>query len=427
MRIKIALFATAAVGAMAFSGQALAQETTTVWKGAPQFVNDTLTFKVRGRVYYDVVSQDVDFANPTATDLSTATSRIRTARIGVEGTWNQNWAYKAEAALSSAGGVTQWEDLTLEYKPNDTTSLMIGNFKSTGFENISSSRYITMMERGPFNDVMDNGRVMTAAAKINGETWTAAAFIHGDSVNSADPALGSSEQFGYGARGTFVPVNGDFTKLHLGGSIRFRDRGKGAAPLFQYRVRNNTNFGGRNVDTGAIGDKDAQYAAEFLLIHKAFSLQGEYLSANVERANGIDHDIDAFYVSGSWFLTGEMRNLDVKRGELGRTRILNPMTAGGMGAVELAVRYDSVDLTEAFTQARPAPPAPAVAAISPLAGEYTALTFGATWYPFPYVRFMLNYTDAENDLTPIRLANPALQINPDVDVKTLQFRTQYDF
>ena len=40
---------------------------------------------------------------------------------------------------------------------------------------------------------------------------------------------------------------------------------------------------------------------------------------------------------------------------------------------------------------------------------------------------MVNYTDSDNDLTPIALAIPANQTNPDVSVKTLQFRAQYDF
>jgi len=419
---KIALFTAAAAASLTIMGAGAAQAQDTVaWKGAPQFANDTLTFKVRGRVYYDVVSQDVNFANPASTDLSSTNSRLRTARLGVEGTWNGNWAYKAEASLSSAGGTTQWEDLILEYKANDYTSVMIGNFKATGFENISSSRYITFMERGPFNDVMDNGRVMTAQVKMNGENWTAAAFVHGDSVNAADPAVGTSEQLGFGVRGTWAPINEDATKLFVGASVRKRDRGGLNPTLFNYQVRNNTNYGSRYTSTGAIGDKDTQWAAEGVYYWKNLSLQGEYVNIAADRANGTSNDVTAFYVSGSWFVTGESRNIDVKKGELGRTKILNPMTSGGLGALELAVRYDKVDMSDAFTNAVVAPPA---AAISPLAGEYSALTVGATWYPFPYVRFMLNYTDADNNLTPLA-TTPA--VNPDVNVKTIQFRTQFDF
>ena len=99
-----------------------------------------------------------------------------------------------------------------------------------------------------------------------------------------------------------------------------------------------------------------------------------------------------------------MRNLDVKKGELGRTKILNPVTSGGWGALELAARYDSVDLTNFKVPAT--------------AGEYTAWTVGANWYPHPYVRFMANYSKSKND---------NVAIGADVDVDTLQFRAQFDF
>ena len=115
MITKTSLVCGSALGALmalAMATGASAQDTTIAWKGAPQFSNDTLTFKVRGRVYMDVVSQEVD--RGVGNDFSSQVSRVRTARLGVEGTWNQNWAYKAEATLSSTGGTTQWEDVVLE-------------------------------------------------------------------------------------------------------------------------------------------------------------------------------------------------------------------------------------------------------------------------------------------------------------------------
>jgi len=407
MKTKTSLACGSAMGALfalALVSGASAQETTTAWKGAPQFANDTLTFKVRGRVYMDVISQEVDRA--VGNDFSSQVSRVRTARLGVEGTWNQNWAYKAEAAISSAGGTTQWEDVVLEYKPNDFSSIMVGNFKTISLENISSSRYITFMERGPFNDVIDAGRVMNVSAKMNGENWTLQAAVSGDSINSADPTVvgndGGSEQVSINARATWAPVLTDTQTLHLGIWGRQRDRGDQAG--FNYQTRNNTNYGARYVSSGAIGDSDTMIGVEALWIAGPFSLQGEYANIDIDRTNGLTQEAKAYYLAASWFVTGERRNMDVKKGELGRTKILSPMTAGGMGAFELAARYDSADLTD-ITGA-------------PLAGEYTAWTLGATWYPFPYVRFMTNYTKSQNDNA--ILAN-------DVDVDTLQFRAQFDF
>jgi phosphate-selective porin OprO/OprP len=406
MMTKTTLMGAAGLGALIALGVcsgAQAQETTTVWKGAPQFQNDTLTFKVRGRVYEDFVYQKVD--RQTGADFKASNTRLRTARLGVEGTWNTNWAYKAEASISSAGGTTQWEDLILEYKPTDNLSIMAGNFKTVSFENISSSRYITFMERGPYNDVLDIGRVANVMVKANGENWTASVAVSGDSLNNADPTqsnTGGSETLGWNARVTYVPINTDTMKLHLGAWGRVRDRQDQAN--FTYQNRNNTNYGARYITSGAIGVSDRMIGGEALFIYGPFSLQGEYADVKFDRIGNLSDEFKAFYVSGSWFITGEMRNLDVKKGELGRTKILNPVTSGGMGAIEVAVRYDNVDLTDISGVAT--------------AGEYEAFTVGLNWHPHPYVRFMANYTKSENDN---RLAGA------DVDVDTLQFRAQFDF
>ena len=403
MKINTSLCAGAALGviALGIAGGAQAQDTTTAWKGAPLFQNDTLTFKVRGRVYEDFVHQEVD--RQTGADFDANVTRLRTARLGVEGTWNANWAYKAEFTV--AGGSANWEDLILEYKPTDSVSIMAGNFKTVSFENISSSRYTTFMERGPFNDVLDIGRVMNVQVKANGENWTAAVAVSGDSLNNADPtatATGGSEVLGVNGRVTWVPINGDATKLHVGAWARYRDRQDQAN--FNYQARNNTNYGARYISTGAVGVADTMVGLEGVFIQGPFAVQAEWAKADVDRLANVSSDFTTYYVAGSWFVTGEMKNLDVKKGEWGRTKILNPVTSGGLGALELAVRYDNTDLTN-FN-------------IPATAGEYSAWTLGANWYVHPYVRFMANYTKSEND-------NKA--VGADVDVETLQFRAQFDF
>ena len=440
--------------ALGLGVEAQAQETTTTWKGAPQFQNDSLTFKVRGRVYTDYVFQYVDGewspANTSGTgDFSTRNSRLRTARIGVEGTWNQDWAYKAE--VNFTGGQALWEDLILEYKPNDATSVMVGNFKTVSLENITSSRYTTFMERGAFNDVLDIGRVLNIGAKMNGQNWTAAAFVSGDSVNNSD--VNGEERIGVNGRVTFAPVDADETKVHLGAWARYResgDEGHAAVPggptpggeMFRYRARNNTNVGDRYTDSGSsYGESDTMIGLEGAVVHKQFSVQAEAARANVDRfcatlavpacEQGADQgEFTAYYVYASFFPTGETRRYEANKGEFNRVKILNPVTAGGFGAVELGVRYDVVDLSELKTVRRFTSGLLTEDLVTPVdrGGEYRAWTLGANWYPFPYVRFMANYTMAENDNP--QWANPftdVLSADRDVAVNTLQFRAQFDF
>jgi phosphate-selective porin OprO/OprP len=131
-------------------------------------------------------------------------------------------------------------------------------------------------------------------------------------------------------------------------------------------------------------------------------------------ALGGNPDIKTGYAYVSFWPTGEQRNYDATKGEFGRPRILNPITGGGMGGVELLVRYDYADLTDAYSTANTA----AGRLLSQDAGKYEGWTLGANYYPTAYVRVMANYTDATSD-------NPGP--GRDVDIKQFQMRVQLDF
>lgn len=401
------LLSGAALGlvlSLAAGAPALAQDappaTTITWKGAPEFSWGEFTFKPRGRVYLDYVGQDVDRA--TGPDFTASDSRIRTARLGVQGTWTDQWSYTAEVSINN--GDANWEDLLLRYTPSDSVSVTVGNFKSLSLENLTSSRYTTFMERGAFADLIDAGRVMTLAGQVGGDNWSLAAGVHGDSINDADVA--GDESSGMFARAHFAPVHNAETSVHLGGWVRSRERGDDTP--FRYRVRNNTNFGDRYTDAGSsplgAGESDTALGLEGAVVWRSLSLQGEWARVEADLTGGGEAEATGYYAFVSFFPTGERRRYDPSGGEFGRVSIRNPVTAGGPGAIELAARYDNVDLTE-FA---------GVAA----AGEYSAVTLGANWYPFPYVRFMANYTDARNQ---------AQVPTADVDVRTFQLRAQFDF
>ncbi len=365
---------------------------------APDPASWAPTIKLNGRIYLDRVEQAVDREAGVDTDASE--TRLRTARLTVSGDLNSNWTYKAEASISSQAQKPQWGDLFLAYKFNDSTSITAGNSKTISFENLSSSLNNTFMERGAFNEVIDGRRVMNIALRRTGPDWTLQAALSGDSVNTGDTI--TSERVAVSVRGTWAPAIAYGQTLHLGLWVRARDRRQGEA--FGYRTRNNSTYGGRYTSTGAIGDSDTMAGLEGLWIAGPFSLQGEGVHIGVDRTNGLEQTARAYYLAASWFVTGESRGLDVRRGILGRTTILAPLTDGGPGAIELAARYDSIDLTDITGPAQ--------------AGRYSAWTFGANWYPLPRVRFMGNYTRSRND-------NPA--VGADVDVDTVQVRAQFDF
>nr|WP_246347609.1 porin [Brevundimonas basaltis] len=357
--------------------------------------------KLRGRVFADYVDQDVDRA--VGADFRASEDRFRTARIGVQGTFGDQWSYVAEANFTN--GESNWEDLYVQYAPGDHTAFTVGNFKSLSLENVTSARYTTFMERGPLNDLIDGGRVMTFAARTGGDNWSVTGGVHGDSVNAGAPGDGD-EQRGVFARAHFAPVVSDDTNIHLGVWARDRDR-RDDTP-FRYRVRNNTNFGDRYTDAGSsplgAGDGDTAIGLEAAGVWRSFSLQGEWASIDADLTGGGSARADAYYVFASFFPTGEQRKYKAADGKFDRVSIREPLGKGGLGAVELGLRYDAADLTDFAGVAT--------------AGEYSAVTVGATWYPVSRVRFMANYTDAKNK---------AQVAASDVDVQTLQFRAQFDF
>ncbi|NEX92482.1 porin [Caulobacter sp. 17J65-9] len=424
------LLAGAALGvlaAVALGAAAQAQELSTAWKGAPEFSNDDVKFKVRGRILVDGVYEDVD--RETGVDFSARQVRGRQVFLGVEGQLNSQWAYKIEGGWVN-GGTPSWDDVVIEYKPTEQISLMAGNLKVASLENLTSTRFTSFMDRGPFADVTDASYTLGVVGKyVSNYNWSAAVGVTGGSINDADVAAGNGvvdaeERLGVTGRFTYAPIVTDTDKLHLGLWGRYRDAGSEA---FTYQARPNTNYGNRYVSTGGYATADTTYAAELAYVHNNFSVQGEYAVINAEGLTATatktaDAEIKTGYAYVSWFPTGESRNYDVKKAEFGRQKVLNPTTAGGAGAIELLARYDYADLTDAHNVAPAATPWTGTLAN---AGEYTGVTLGANYYPFPYVKFVANYTVGKNDLPNKTITNGVAK--NDVDVNVFQLRAQLDF
>jgi len=418
--------------ALGLSVSAQAQEMVTKWKGAPEFSNDDVSFKVRGRLLVDAVFQDVNRSG-TLTDYKTRNIRGRQAFIGVEGKLNSQFAYKFEGGFVN-GGTSSWDDAVIEYKPNETTSVLVGNVKVAGLENLTSTRFTEFMDRGPHGDFGVDSYLLGLVVKTNGPNWTVTGAVQGASLNSTDTnnacianvqtvtttataTCDSKEQLVYTGRASYAPILTDDDKVHVAVSMRYRDRGSQGA--FSYAGRPNTNFGtsGAYLNSGGVASKDSTLAVEGAWVHKNLSVQGEYSNIDFDRIPGQvggDGTVKVGYVYATWAPTGEMRNYDAAKGEFGRTKILNPITAGGTGGVVLGLRYDFADLSEAYNGTVNQ----ALTGGTSLAGEYTAVTLGATYYPMSYVRVMANYTDA-------KFNNPTR--NSDVDVKQFQMRVQVDF
>jgi phosphate-selective porin OprO/OprP len=432
MQDQLKALETKAAAPAAKPAAAPAPATQIKWEGSPRFTDASgATFKLRGRVLIDGVNVNVD--RDTGASYKSRQYRARQVFLGAEGTFGA-FAYRIEGGAAN-GGAWGWDDAVIEYKTKSGVLLTVGNQKVGGLENLTSIKTITFMERGPFGDLTDNGFVLAAQATKVGKNWSVRGALQGDSINKADVSSGAyiannaKERSGFMARGTYAPIMTADDAVHLGASVRYRDTGGETG--FTYSAAANTAYkpqtstGGVLLSTGAVGKSDTTIAAEAAWKHKTVSVQGELAQIKINRVattqsaanGGKDFNIVTGYASASWFPTGETRPYNAA-GQFGKVKILKPIDKGGMGAWEVAGRYDYADLTKM------SPNAVTALASQPglaTAGTYKGLTAGVNWYPYSNVRFMANVTKAKVNNRRIGA------IENDANVTVVQARMQIEF
>ena len=91
-----------------------------------------------------------------------------------------------------------------------------------------------------------------------------------------------------------------------------------------------------------------------------------------------------YYAYASYFLTGETRPF--RGGNFDRVRPFKELGKDGLGAFELAVRYDHLDLENTPVLAR-------------AGNDANSLTLGLNWYFNPFAKLMFNWVRFSGDNT----------------------------
>ncbi len=173
---------------------------------------------------------------------------------------------------------------------------------------------------------------------------------------------------------------GDDRLLHVGGdySRRWPDE------AVRYAQRPESNVAPLFVDTGFLSARAVDTVlTEAAFLDGPFSVQGEYGLSTVRLHDGPRPTFHAFYVFGSYALTGERRQYSETRGVIGR---LSPRRefrdgAGGMGAFEVAYRFSRIDLNNAEITG----------------GTLNDSSFAVNWYPTRAIRLAINVVRASRE------------------------------
>jgi phosphate-selective porin OprO/OprP len=352
------------------AAQAAASETGIAWKGAPEFTGASgWSFKPRGRMQFDAGYLGVPAG---IGDKSTGFgSEIRRAYLGFEGKMPGGFGYRAE--IDVAQSAVEITDLYLTYNPSKELTLTLGQIKPFwGLEELTSDLFTSFTERSAIDNAFGNERRLgISAAYAKGDVLVQGG-VFTDSL--ADLNNDEDNSLSFDGRVVFSPklMGG---QLHLGGSAHLHQLNNSASSV-RYRVRPLIHTPDlRFIDTGNIpASSETGYGLEAAWISGRFHATGETRWQTVERIGAPNPTFFGGYAEAGYFLTkGDTRGY--KGGAFDRTKPAHPVGEGGIGAIELNVRYDYLDLNDAGV----------------LGGKQNGYQASIVWSPTAYTRFIANY------------------------------------
>jgi phosphate-selective porin OprO/OprP len=371
------------------------------WRGAPELSSGTgFSFKPRGRLQIDSATVDApDGISDTGLGLAT---EFRRAYLGAEGSLPGGFGYRIEADF--ANSAVDLTDVWLTYKASDRLTLTAGQHKPfQGLEELTSDLFTSMLERAAFNSAFGFERRVGLSGTYSGGDVLVQAGVFAD--NARDLNDDGNNSYSLDGRVVFSPEVGS-GRLHIGTSAHYRDLND-ADDVVRYRARpfvHTTDV--RLIDTGefsATGERN--FGAELAYVQGPFHATAEAHMMTTLRPGLANPTFWGGYVEVGMLVTGGDTTA-YRGGVYDRIRPSNPISDGGIGAIQLNARFDHIDLSDGAI----------------IGGAQDALGLSAIWMPTDYVRFLLNYghlwvTDA---------AVPAEEFR-DYQVDTLGVRAQVDF
>jgi phosphate-selective porin OprO/OprP len=326
---------------------------------------------------------------------------IRALRFGLVGTLNfaRPWVYTIAGATNSfdKGFETENQDdvtlfdwrLDIPFFKNSTLS--IGKQKEPiSMERLTGMVFLPWQERSVAADGLlparNVGVVWSGYNPTHRASWAFGLF--NDWLDADQDIDESSTQFA--GRVTWAPFHSmdESNLLHLGVGYRYSDAKEG----FRFHTEPEFNKSPTFVDT-AFGSESLLRSADDFQTYNIelswrkgpFWLASELFRTDVSNRDLEHPSFDGYYVSASWILTGEMRAYNPKNGLFRSVPVAQSAYQGGMGAVEVALRYTGLDLDDGAVPG----------------GNVEAASLGLNWWLTPFFSLGANYRYVWNELDDI--------------------------
>lgn len=368
------------------------------FKGMPEIKDKAgWSFKPRGRLQFDAGTINV----PDSTGRTEGfASEVRRARLGASGDIPGGFGYKLE--FDFAGSDFNVTDAFISYETGDV-EVWVGQFNTfQGLEELTSSVHTSFIERSAWTDAFGFERRVGAAVIVNSGDILVQTGVFTDNMND----LPGNRNWSVDSRAVYMPKIGE-TQLHFGGSVHYNELESGSS--VRYRQRPLAHFTSeRFINTDRL-DADNEFGAglEGAIISGPFHAAAEAFWQNVGLNNAMDNP--TFFggsIEAGYYLTeGDTRGY--KKGTFGRNKPVKPFGEGGFGSLQVNVRYDRLDLTDAGI----------------VGGTQDGYMASLVWKPSDYIMVLANYARLEYTDAVFALASGQRDYGADV----IALRTQIDF
>lgn len=351
------------------------------WKGAPEFASEGRSFKPKGRIQMDVGYVGGSGAKDDPGLGHSA--EFRRLRLGAEGQFNKKLSYKME--LDFADNEVELMDAFITYK-NGGWSVTAGNqnqFQS--LDELTGDTSGSFMERAAFTDAFNFERRLGISTQYRMDDFTLQAGISADDVDALAGNGGidgdQNNAFGVDSRVVYAPKI-DNTQLHLAASAHWRKLNRLSGVPVRYRQRPFLHAtDSRVLATPSLSvEREVNYGIEAAAIHGPWHFASEAHWMRPDLVTGRTPTLFGGYAEVGYFLTkGDTRPYSSTA--FGAPNPKNPIDKGGIGAVQLNLRYDYLDLNAGDF----------------LGGKQNAYLASVVWTPLRYLRLNLNYGYLEYD------------------------------
>lgn len=368
-------------------GQEKVSPLTAGWTGSHPYIRSAdgdFTMQFGGRVQFD-------WRGYTGTATPPSSFVLRRARFEAQGQLFKHYEYKVQGDFADTGAMLRDGYLNINY--NKAFQVQFGQFKAPfSQEALQSSKYIDFVERSSVNNLAP-GRI--PGLMFHGDLGGGVFQYYAGAFNglgelrtntSSTPESYLRLRFTpFRSRGPAVMKN-----FSLGGAVS-QGRNEDVGSFRGHTASRSITF----FDRVAVNGKVQRSNGEFWWNHRNFSLRGEYVQTNQHRQNlgaggislpGVNSPGvigKGYLVQATYLLTGEKKTA---RGITPNSAFLG--SKGGLGAWELAFRYENLQMHDAFNPNR-----------------HEAYTFGLNWWLTKFVRYQSNFI-LERFKDPFRTTSP---------------------